>query len=218
MLSGVRRCGKSVLLSQIKDEILYLGKANEEHIIFINLEDFKFMSLNNANKLNSYINKLIKDDKKYFIFIDEIQHINQFERVLTSLKATKNVSLFITGSNSNLLSGKLATLLVGRCVEFKIMPFSYAEFLNFYLTNNLPLPKEQSNRVTKIEESTKNVHGKEGSFNKDTQLIDLNKAKDIVLAQLSDDVKDYINNNFGDVNTWITTQIEASINTLKNSY
>lgn len=117
-----------------------------------------------------------------------------------------------------MLLGKLATLLVGRCVEFKIMPFSYAEFLNFYLTNNLPLPKEQSNRVTKIEESTKNVHGKEGSFNKDTQLIDLNKAKDIVLAQLSDDVKDYINNNFGDVNTWITTQIEASINKLKNSY
>ena len=141
MLSGVRRCGKSVLLSQIKDEILYLGKANEEHIIFINLEDFKFMSLNNANKLNSYINKLIKDDKKYFIFIDEIQHINQFERVLASLKATENVSLFITGSNSNLLSGKLAMLLVGRCVEFKIMPFSYAEFLNFYLTNNLSLPK-----------------------------------------------------------------------------
>ena len=217
MLSGVRRCGKSVLLSQIKDEMLYLGKANEEHIIFINLEDFKFMSLNNANKLNSYINKLIKDDKKYF-FIDEIQHINQFERVLASLKATKSVSIFITGSNSNLLSGKLATLLVGRCVEFKIMPFSYVEFLNFYLTNNLPLPKEQSNRVTKIEESTKNVHGKEVSFNKDTQPIDLNKAKDIVLAQLSDDVKDYINNSFGDVNTWITTQIEASINTLKNSY
>ena len=141
MLSGVRRCGKSVLLSQIKDEILYLGKANEEHIIFINLKYFKFMSLHNANKLNSYINKLIKDDKKYFIFIDEIQHINQFERVLASLKATENVSLFITGSNSNLLSGKLAMLLVGRCVEFKIMPFSYAEFLNFYLTNNLSLPK-----------------------------------------------------------------------------
>ena len=76
MLSGVRKCGKSVLLSQIKDEILYLGKANEEHIVFINLEAFKFMPLNNANKLNSYINK----DKKYFIFIDEIQHINQFER------------------------------------------------------------------------------------------------------------------------------------------
>ena len=55
VLSGVRRCGESVLLSRIKDEILYLGKANEEHIIFINLEDFKFMSLNNANKLNSYI-------------------------------------------------------------------------------------------------------------------------------------------------------------------
>ncbi len=69
VLSGVRRCGKSDLLSQIKDEILYLSKANEERIIFINLEDFKFVSLNNANKLNSYINKLIKEDKKYFILL-----------------------------------------------------------------------------------------------------------------------------------------------------
>ena len=94
MISGVRRCWKSVLLSQIKDEILYLGKANGEHIIFINLEDFKFMYLNNANKLNSYINKLIKDDKKYFIFIDEIQHINQFEMVLASLKATKMFPIY----------------------------------------------------------------------------------------------------------------------------
>lgn len=142
VLTGVRRCGKSVLLSQIKDEVISLGKADEDHIIYINLEDFKFRSLKNALKLNTYIDKLFKDDKKYFIFIDEIQHVNQFERVLASLKATRNVSLFITGSNSNLLSGKLATLLVGRCVEFKIMPFSYAEFINFYETNNLPLPKE----------------------------------------------------------------------------
>lgn len=142
VLNGVRRSGKSVLLSQIRDEILYLDKANQDHIIYINLEDFKFVSLNNANRLNTYINRLIKDDKKYFIFIDEIQHVNQFERILASLKATRNVSLFITGSNSNLLSGKLATLLVGRCVEFKIMPFSYAEFIKFYQANNLSLPEE----------------------------------------------------------------------------
>lgn len=142
VFTGVRRSGKSVLLSQIRDEILYLDKANQDHIIYINLEDFKFVSLKNANKLNAYINKLIKDDKKYFIFIDEIQHVNQFERILASLKATRNVSLFITGSNSNLLSGKLATLLVGRCVEFRIMPFSYAEFIKFYQVNNLSLPEE----------------------------------------------------------------------------
>lgn len=142
VLTGVRRSGKSVLLSQIRDEILYLDKANQDHIIYINLEDFKFASLKNANRLNTYINRLIKDDKKYFIFIDEIQHVNQFERILASLKATRNVSLFITGSNSNLLSGKLATLLVGRCVEFKIMPFSYAEFIKFYQANNLSLPEE----------------------------------------------------------------------------
>lgn len=142
VLTGVRRCGKSVLLSQIRDEILHLAKADQDHIIYINLEDFKFTSLKNADRLNTYINKLIKDDEKYFIFIDEIQHVNQFEIVLASLKATRNVSLFVTGSNSNLLSGKLATLLVGRCVEFKIMPFSYIEFIKYYQENNLLLPNE----------------------------------------------------------------------------
>ena len=73
------------------------------------------------------MNEQIKDHDKYLIFLDEIQHVRSFEKVLASFRATLNCSIFITGSNSKLLSGKMATLLVGRCVEFRIMPFSFAE-------------------------------------------------------------------------------------------
>ncbi len=140
VLTGVRRCGKSVLLNQIKDELIDEKKANEDHIISINFEDVKFSKIRNFNQLNDYILKQIKDNQKYYIFLDEIQHVNQFEKVLASLKATQNVSIFVTGSNSKLLSGHLASLLVGRCKEFKIMPFTYSEFIRYYQDNNLKLP------------------------------------------------------------------------------
>lgn len=140
VLTGVRRCGKSVLLNQIKDELIDEKKANEDHIISINFEDVKFSKIRNFNQLNDYILKQIKDNQKYYIFLDEIQHVNQFEKVLASLKATQNVSIFVTGSNSKLLSGHLASLLVGRCKEFKIMPFTYSEFIRYYQENNLKLP------------------------------------------------------------------------------
>ncbi len=142
VLTGVRRCGKSVLLTQIKDELKSEKKISEDHIITINFEDIRFSKIKNFNKLNDYILKKINDNNKYYIFLDEIQHIKQFEKVLASLKATQNVSIFITGSNSKLLSGKLASLLVGRCKEFKIMPFTYSEFVKYYEENKLELPKK----------------------------------------------------------------------------
>lgn len=139
VLTGVRRCGKSVLLKQIKEEIERNG-INADHIISINFESLEFEKIRTPQKLNSYILKKIKDSQKYYIFLDEIQHVRSFEKVLASLKATQNVSIFVTGSNSKLLSGHLATLLVGRCVEFKIQPFSYKEFIDYHTENNLPLP------------------------------------------------------------------------------
>lgn len=100
---------------------------DKTHIITINFEDLQFEKIRTAEKLNSYVNEQIKDNDKYLIFLDEIQHVRSFEKVLASFRATLNCSIFITGSNSKLLSGKMATLLVGRCVEFRIMPFSFAE-------------------------------------------------------------------------------------------
>lgn len=142
VLTGIRRCGKSVLLSQIKDELVSEHGISKDHIISINFEDVKFSKIKGYVKLNDYVLKQITDDDKYYIFLDEIQHVNQFEKTLASLKATQNVSIFVTGSNSKLLSGRLASLLVGRCKEFKIMPFTYNEFLNYYKENGLMLPEK----------------------------------------------------------------------------
>ena len=126
VITGVRRCGKSVLLEQIENDFIEKG-YNNDHIIRINFEDFRYEKIRKAERLNKYIVSHIKDNNKYIIFLDEIQHVRSFEKVLASLRATINCSIFITGSNSKLLSGKMATLLVGRCIEFRIMPFSFSE-------------------------------------------------------------------------------------------
>ena len=139
VLTGVRRSGKSVLLTQIKEE-LSENDVDAAHIIEINFENIEYERIRSMDKLDSYIKKKIQDQNKYYIFLDEIQHVRSFEKVLTSLRATQNCSIFITGSNSRLLSGKMATLLVGRCIEFRIMPFSFAEGYEFCKQ----LGKEQS--------------------------------------------------------------------------
>lgn len=130
VLTGVRRCGKSVLLSQIEEEIL-AKDVSIDHVIRINFEDIQFEKIRTAEKLNSYVIDKIHDAAKYYIFLDEIQHVRQFEKVLASLRSTQNCSIFITGSNSKLLSGKMGTLLVGRCIEFRIMPFSFKEAYDY---------------------------------------------------------------------------------------
>ena len=139
VITGVRRCGKSIILKQIESELLLKNLICYDHIITINFEDIKYDKLNTYRKLNAYILKQIKDKKKYYILLDEIQHVRQFEKVLSSLKATQNVSIFVTGSNSKLLSGRLATLLVGRCKEFKIIPFTYSEYLEYFEKNRIEL-------------------------------------------------------------------------------
>jgi hypothetical protein len=144
VLTGVRRSGKSVLLTQIKEELSENG-VDAAHIIEINFENIEYERIRSMDKLDSYIKKKIQDQNKYYIFLDEIQHVRSFEKVLTSLRATQNCSIFITGSNSKLLSGKMATLLVGRCIEFRIMPFSFKEAMDY-----LQLKGQQVNPDEKI--------------------------------------------------------------------
>ena len=134
VITGVRRAGKSILLDTIKDELKENG-IDDKHIIYINFEDLDFDYIVDASDLNKEIKSRIKDENKYYIFLDEIQHINQFEKALASFRATLNVSLFVTGSNSALLSGELATLLTGRTVEFEILPFSFYEMKLYYELN-----------------------------------------------------------------------------------
>lgn len=128
ILVGIRRCGKSVILNQIIDEIKEKG-IEENHIIYINFELIEYEELQDYKKLNKYIKDNIKDNKMYYIFLDEIQRVDKFETVVNSLRASlKNVSIFITGSNSKLLSNELSTVLSGRYVLFNIYPLSYKEF------------------------------------------------------------------------------------------
>lgn len=126
VITGIRRCGKSVLLKQIIEEIKNNG-VDEKHIIYLNFELQEYDEIKNANALNKYIKEKIKDNEKYYLFFDEIQNVLEWEKVVNSFKASLNVSIFLTGSNSNLLSGELATHIAGRYVSFKLQPFSFKE-------------------------------------------------------------------------------------------
>ena len=141
ILVGIRRCGKSVILKQIMDEIKENG-IKENHIIYINFEFVEFEDLKDYKKLNSYIKERIKDNKKYYIFLDEIQNVEKFEIIINSLRASsENISIFITGSNSKLLSNELSTVLSGRYVLFNIYPLTYKEYIELTGKN----PKDEEN-------------------------------------------------------------------------
>lgn len=129
ILVGIRRCGKSVILKQIINELKEQG-IDDEHIIYINFEFIEYENLQDYRELNKYIKEKIIDQKKYYIFLDEIQKVEKFEEVVNSLRASiENISIFITGSNSKLLSNELSTVLSGRYVLFNIYPLSYKEFI-----------------------------------------------------------------------------------------
>ena len=131
ILVGIRRCGKSVILNQIIDELKEKRKVDEEHIIFINFEFIEYENLLDYKKLNKYIKDKIKDDKIYYLFLDEVQNVENFEKVINSLRASvKNISIFITGSNSKMLSDELSSVLSGRYVLFNINPLSYKEYID----------------------------------------------------------------------------------------
>ncbi len=130
VLTGQRRVGKSFLLYQLIEEIL--GEEPDANIIYVNLEDFAFSSLQTAEDLHSYIISHSKEKAKNYIFIDEIQDIPGFEKVIRSLLLNEDNDIYITGSNAKMLSGELATYLSGRYIEFKIYSLSYSEFLEFH--------------------------------------------------------------------------------------
>lgn len=129
VITGIRRSGKSVLLQQIQDELVQRGK-NKANFIYINFEDLQYESLLNYRELNRELVKRIKQiDGKAYLFLDEIQKVKSWEKTINSLRATYNCDIYITGSNSQLLSGELATEIAGRYVEIKVYPFSFREFL-----------------------------------------------------------------------------------------
>jgi len=135
VITGIRRSGKSKLLELIVDELVGSGVPSYR-IIYLNFEDLEHDYINDPKILNSVIKSKIIDSEKYFILLDEIQHVKEFEKALASFKATLNCSIFVTGSNSKLLSGELSTLLTGRTVEFRIFPLSYKEATDYLTLKN----------------------------------------------------------------------------------
>ena len=130
VITGIRRCGKSTLFELYIDYLKSIG-IEYNHIISVNLEnpDNEF---DTYKELYKYVKEQIKDKKQYYVFLDEVQKVSDFQKAVDGLYIMKNVDVYITGSNAYLLSGELATLLTGRYIEIKMYPLSFKEYLNYY--------------------------------------------------------------------------------------
>ena len=129
VITGIRRSGKSTLLAEYQEKIQCEG-VSKEQIISINFEDLAYEDLLDYKKLYQYITERMGELRPVYIFLDEVQKVNQFEKVVDSLYIKEGVDVYITGSNAFLLSGELATLLSGRYVEINMLPLSFREYLD----------------------------------------------------------------------------------------
>lgn len=184
IIYGLRRSGKSVILTQIMEELKNNG-IDENHIIYMNFESLEYSFIKNAKDLDTYIKSLIKDKKIYYVFLDEIQKVNDFEKGINSLRITNQFSIFITGSNSKMTFMELSTDLSGRYVSFRVNPLTFREIVE--LTN------------TKKEDYEKLLYGifewgslpQRFSFEKD--MTKLNYISDVYDSILLKDVIDRMN-------------------------
>ena len=138
VLTGIRRSGKSVMLKLLMEELKNRG-INENQFIYINFENLKYRNLKNYEKLYDFIlNKVDDKYKSYYIFLDEIQEVEEWERCVNSLRVDEEIrfDIYITGSNAKLLSGELSTYLAGRYIEFIVYPFSFKEFFEIIQEKN----------------------------------------------------------------------------------
>lgn len=165
VVSGIRRCGKSTLFKMFTEHLKSEG-VSDEQIIFINFEDIDNEYLQDYKNLYDYVKQRLCKDKWTYLLFDEIQNVNEFQKVVDSLYIKENVDIYLTGSNAYMLSGELATMLSGRYVEISMLPFSFKEYMQ--ISN---LSKEESfDRYLKF-----------GSF---PYSISLNSSEDKVMQYL----------------------------------
>ena len=131
IVTGIRRCGKSTLFEIFRNYLKSDG-VPEEQILSINLEDGDYIDIVTGGQLYSYINSRLLPDRKMYIFLDEVQQVENFQKAIDSLYIKKNCDVYVTGSNAYLLGGELATLLSGRYVEIKMLPLSFREYISVF--------------------------------------------------------------------------------------
>ena len=222
VISGIRRCGKSFFLKSIIQELLESG-IKEKDIIYIELDKKGYKNIKTSKQLEDLIDKEIVDNDFKYLFIDEIQNVKDFESLINSYREEGNISIFITGSNSYLLSGELVTKLTGRYIEIEMMPLSFYEyidmkkFLNKEVNNNIYLEFEEYIRNGGFPKSLYYDNYEEKIiytssvinqiFEKDIKTS--NKIKDKALFEL---IEKFVVNNFGAV-----ISIKSIYNYLKNT-
>lgn len=200
IVTGVRRCGKSKLLDLFKLDLLHSGTTKENHIISINLEDPVQTSkiglklnadgfLEDYQTLLDYILSNTKDDKIYYVFIDEIQLLKNWQTVANGLRLRNNIDLYLTGSNAYMFSSDIANFFGGRYVEIKMQPLSFKEYFEFFIIKNAPNVNdtEQMKKVYQISEIYNNyIH--ESGFPQVQHLIHRDIDKRIIKDYLIDTV------------------------------
>ncbi len=207
VLTGVRRCGKSSIMTLIAEELLEEGIPNE-NIIYLNLDKRGYRSVKTADQFDAILEPTLKIPGTKYLFIDEIQNVDSFEKVINAYREEEEYSIFISGSNSYLLSGELITKLTGRYIEFEIFPLSFDEYLHMKEFYKIPL---KSNLLAELEQ-----YAFEGGFPRTVLLNSLEDkrryAEEVVNEIFSKDiyrrikvknrevldlVKNYIINNYG---------------------
>ncbi len=130
VLTGIRRCGKSTIMNLLREDLLKSGRR-ENQIICVNFESFEFADIDKAKKLYDFVKGKITEKQKYYLLFDEIQEVDEWEKAVNAFHTDFDADIYLTGSNSHLLSSELATYLAGRYIEFQIFTLSYNEFLDF---------------------------------------------------------------------------------------
>lgn len=219
VVSGVRRCGKSTLFEIYKDWLKNSGVGNEQ-IISINFEDIDFEQLTEYHFLYNYIRERLIPDKMNYIFLDEIQHVPQFEKAVDSLFLKENCDVYITGSNAYFMSGELATLLTGRYVELKMLPLSFKEFcsglkesqsLNNVQKFNLYLKQSSFPYLTKYRNTEREVNNYLRDIYNSVLLKDIVARLKIADVTTLENVAKFLLHNIGNV-----VSVSKIANTLKS--
>ena len=186
VITGIRRCGKSYLLKSIIEELKENGVLDKD-IIYIELDKKNYKNINSPDELEKIIDSLINDNDFKYLFVDEIQNILGFESVINAYKEEGNFSIFITGSNSYLLSGELVTKLTGRYVEIEMLPLNFYEYVDMKKFLNKEI---NSNIYIEFEEFIRNG-GFPGSLYYDNYQDKLLYTKNVIEQILEKDIKNY---------------------------